>query len=383
MRHLLVAAVAGAVVLTGCSGDPDVDADNAPADGTRTGSPSTTPAPATSEPTTESETAAPGPVRTDDLVTGLTSPWGVIAFDDGSLLVSERDTTDIKLVPPGGGEASVVATIEAAEPDGEAGLLGLATTPAEDQVFVYYTAADDNRIATMTWDGRRLGEPRVIFDGIPNGDGNRHEGGGLEVGPDDLLYVSTGETGVSPELAQDRDSLAGKILRLTLDGRPAPGNPFDTAVYSWGHRNVEGITFDDRGRLWASEFGDSAWDELNLIEPGANYGWPEVEGTSDRDEFVNPVAVWRPENNSPAGIAFWDGSLWMAGLRGETLWEIPLTDGGEQAVGEPVAHLAGEHGRLRSLEVSADGTALLLGTSNTDGRGQPRDGDDRLLRVTR
>ena len=337
MAEAVAVVVVGAVVLSGCGGDPD----NAPSDDTRTSSPETTPTDSAPPPSSSPSTpaAAGGEVRGDDLVTGLTSPWGLVAFADGSLLISERDTTDIKLVPAGGGDPTVVATITEALPEGEAGLLGLATTAAEDQVFVYYTADDDNRIATMAWNGRRLGEPTVIFDGIPNGDGNRHEGGRLAVGPDELLYVATGETGVAPELAQDRDSLAGKILRLTLDGRPAPGNPFDTAVYTWGHRNVEGLAFDDRGRLWASEFGDSTWDELNLIEAGGNYGWPEVEGSSARDEFVNPAAVWKPENNSPSGLTFWEGSLWMAGLRGETLWEIPLDGNGK--AGQPVPHFEG------------------------------------------
>ncbi|MDQ4051536.1 MAG: PQQ-dependent sugar dehydrogenase, partial [Actinomycetota bacterium] len=355
MRALLAVVAVGAVVLTGCSGDP---ADPPDAETPRSSPDESATAPGTA-PTTTPDNAS-GPLQAEDVVTGLTSPWGLIAFDDGSILLSERDTTDIKLVPAGGGEPTVVATIDEAMPDGEAGLLGLATTPAEDRVFVYYTADDDNRIATMTWNGRRLGEPEVIFDGIPNGAGNRHEGGGLEVGPDNLLYVTTGETGDTPELAQDRDSLGGKVLRLTLDGEPAPGNPFDSAVYSWGHRNVEGLAFDDRGRLWVSEFGDSAWDELNLIQPGANYGWPEVEGIGDDDRFVNPEAVWAPENNSPAGLTFWEGSLWMAGLRGETLWEIPL-EGARAA--EPVPHFQGEYGRLGRVEVGAEGWALLLARS--------------------
>ena len=374
------------VAVAGCSSDPA----GSPSDDTVTSSPAGAPTPSEAAPTSSS-TASPtspstppstsqGPVRATDLITGLTSPWGLITFDDGSMLVSERDTTEIKLVPAGGGRVETVATIDAARPSGEAGLLGLATTPEEDRVFVYYTSEADNRIASMTWDGRRLGDPEVIFGGIPHGDGNRHEGGRLLVGPDGLLYVSTGETGNTPEISQDRDSLGGKILRLTLDGRPAPGNPDGTAVYSLGHRNVEGLAFDDEGRLWASEFGDSTWDELNLIEAGNNYGWPEVEGSSDREEFTNPAVVWRPDQASPAGLAFWQGSLWMAGLRGETLWEVPLR-GGRTA--DPVAHLDGTYGRLRTVEVAADGGSLVLGTSNTDGRGDPQNGDDRLLRVTR
>ncbi len=380
-HRLAVPLTAGLVaLLVACSDGPG----GTPSDDTLTSAPessSAASAPESSGSTPSSGGAAPaGEPRAEDLVTGLTSPWGLVVLDDGSMLLSERDTTEIKLVPPDGGRATTVATIEAARPAGEGGLLGLATTPAQDRVLAYYTSETDNRIVSMTWDGARLGPPEVIFEGIPHGDGDRHEGGGLAVGPDDLLYVSTGETGDTPEIAQDRDSLGGKVLRLTLDGRPAPGNPFGTAVYSLGHRNVEGLAFDDRGRLWASEFGDSTWDELNLIEAGNNYGWPEVEGSSDRDEFTNPTVVWRTEENSPAGLAFWEGSLWMAGLRGETLWEIPLEGSG---VAEPVPHLTGELGRLRTVEAAADGTALLLGTSNTDGRGDPREGDDRLLTVTR
>jgi glucose/arabinose dehydrogenase len=346
----------------GCSDEPQ----NAPSDRTRTGSPEADPE---------------GGVETADLVTDLTSPWGLVVLDDGSLLVSERDTRQIKLVPAdGSGEPTVVATIEDAVPSDEGGLLGLAVTPDESTVLAYYTSAEDNRIVAMSWDGSALGEPGVIFDGIPSGDGDRHQGGGMLVGPDDLLYVATGETGSTPEIAQDRDSLGGKILRLTLDGEPAPDNPFGTAVYSLGHRNIEGLEFDDGGNLWASEFGDSAWDELNLIEPGGNYGWPEVEGSGGGNKYVDPAAVWRTDEASPSGLAFWDGSLWMAGLRGERLWEIPVD---RTEVGEPVPHLAGEHGRLRTVEVSADGSGLLLSTSTTDGRGDPRPGDDRILTVTR
>jgi glucose/arabinose dehydrogenase len=366
MRSSRLAAAALAGVLTlGVAACSDDEPDNAPSDRTRTGS------------THESATG----VEATDLVTDLTSPWGVLVLDDGSLLVSERDTRQIKLVSADSPDrAEVVATIDEAVPSGEAGLLGLAATADESMVFAYYTSAEDNRIVAMTWDGATLGEPEVIFDGIPHGDGNRHEGGRMVVGPDDLLYIGTGETGSTPDIAQDEDSLGGKILRITVDGEPAPDNPFGTAVYSLGHRNVEGLAFDDAGTLWASEFGDSDWDELNLIEPGGNYGWPEVEGSGGGDEYVDPVAVWATEDASPSGLAHWDGSLWLAGLRGERLWEIPVDD---TDVGTPVPHLAGELGRLRTVETNADGSGLLLATSNTDGRGEPRDGDDRILAVTR
>lgn len=395
-RSALASAALGmAAALSSCG----EDAENSPSEATVTGDAEPAPAepeePASSQPATPETSRTPQPetgtpVSASDLVTGLTSPWGLLVMRDGTMLVSERDTTEIKRVPAGGGTAEVVATVSDARPAGEGGLLGLATTPDESRVFVYYTSETDNRIVSMSWDGRRLGEPQVVLDGIPHGDGDRHEGGRMVVGPDDLLYVTTGETGDTPEMAQDPDQLGGKILRLTLDGEPAPGNPFGDAIYSLGHRNIEGLAFDDRGRLWASEFGDQTWDELNLITPGGNYGWPEVEGSSDRDEFVDPAVVWRTENASPAGVAFWEGSLWMAGLRGETLWEVPLAPGDAgspedpgAAVEQPVPHLQGELGRLRTVEVAADGEGLLLATSNTDGRGEPAADDDRILRVVR
>ena len=143
------------------------------------------------------------------------------------------------------------------------------------------------------------------------------------IGPDGFLYVGTGETG-EVALAQDQKSLGGKILRITLDGRPAPGNPFGNEVWTYGHRNVEGLAFDADGRLWASEFGEQSWDELNLITKGANYGWPELEGSGEAEGMTNPKVVWRTDEASPAGLAYADGSLWMAALRGERLWQIPV-----------------------------------------------------------
>ena len=201
----------------------------------------------------------------------------------------------------------------------------------------------------------------------------------MVIGPDGYLYVGTGESG-SGGLAQDKDSLGGKILRIRTDGRPAPGNPFDNEVYSYGHRNVQGLAFDDQGRLWASEFGDQTWDELNLITKGGNYGWPTAEGSAKIDGLINPKLVWKTSEASPSGLAYWQGEFWMAALRGERLWEIPVEG---TNVGEPKSHFAGDYGRLRSVTVATDGQSLLLTASNTDGRATPEAGDDRVLRVTR
>ena len=355
----LPAVVLGAVVLTGCGSD---EPDNQP-------NPSTT--------TASAETEVSEPVEAVDLATGLDSPWGLLPLADGSLLVGSRNTGVISVLGAGDPEPTRLRTIDV-RAEGESGLLGLAATADESTVFAYVTTDDDSRVVAMSWDGTTLGEPDVIVDGIPGGE-TFHQGGALALGPDGLLYVATGDNG-TPADAQDRDSLSGKVLRYDLDGSPAPDNPFGTAVFSYGHRNVEGLTFDDDGRLWASEFGQNAWDEVNLVRAGDNYGWPEVEGSGGGDEYVDPVAVWRTEDASPSGITFWDGSLWMAALRGQTLWEVPLD---EDVAGDPVPHLAGEHGRLRNVVVATGGNALWLATSNTDGRGEPANDDDRVLALTR
>ena len=278
--------------------------------------------------------------------------------------MSERDTKQILRIQ--GSTKELLRTIDEADPGGEGGLLGLAITADESRVFAYYTAAEDNRIVSMSWDGRTLGEPEVILDGIPKS--GIHNGGRMVVGPDGLLYVGTGD-GAESERAQDKSSLGGKILRLTVDGEPAPGNPFGNEVFSFGHRNVQGLAFDEQGRLWACEFGSNEWDELNLIEQGKNYGWPLVEGSGQGDGLTNPKVVWRTSEASPSGLAYWQGDLWMAGLRGERLWQIPV-EGTDTK--DPVAHFNGEYGRLRTVVVSNDGQSLLMTGSNTDGRGDVR-----------
>ena len=312
------------------------------------------------------------------VTTDLTSPWGLAFLPDGSALVAERDTGEIKRVVRGG-STTTVGTVRGVEPGGEGGLLGLAVAPtyASDQlVYAYYTSDEDNRIVRMRLEGSRLGPQRVVLDGIPSA--GVHNGGRLLFGPDGHLYAGTGEASDQP-LAQDRDSLGGKILRITPAGAPAPGNPFPgSPVWSYGHRNVQGLAFDSGGRLWASEFGQDTWDEINLIRKGGNYGWPEVEGIAREDGFVDPLAQWRTSEASPSGLAYADGALWMASLRGERLWRIQLN--GTRLAGKPRAFFTDDLGRLRTV-ARAPGGDLWLSTSNTDGRGDPRDGDDRILRL--
>jgi glucose/arabinose dehydrogenase len=345
---------------------------------TGTGTPSTSPS---ADP---GASAAVASVR--DVATGLDVPWGLARLPDGSHLVSLRDEARIVHITPDGRVSRVPATgadgrVPGVHPDGEGGLMGLALAPDDPStVYAYVTAADDNRVVRMTYANGRLGPLRLVVSGIPKS--GVHNGGRIAFGPDGMLYIATGD-GSDGRRAQDRRSLGGKILRVTPQGRPAPGNPFaGSAVWSLGHRNVQGLGWDSSGRMFASEFGQNTWDELNRIEAGHNYGWPDVEGAGGdsavRRGFTNPLAAWRTDEASPSGLAVGDGAVWLAALRGERLWRVPLHEDG--SVGTPQALLRGQLGRLRSVEVEPDGSLLLL-TSNTF-RGQPRQGDDRLVRVT-
>jgi glucose/arabinose dehydrogenase len=304
------------------------------------------------------------------VATGLEAPWGIAFLPDGTALVTERDSRRVLSVRPDG-TTTEVATITDARPGGEGGLLGIAVSPSyttDRAIFVYYTAVVDNRIARFG-----IGEPpRVIFSVIPKA-GN-HNGGRIAFGPDGLLYVGTGDAG-DRDRAQDRAYLGGKILRLTPDGDPAPGNPFDaSALYSYGHRNVQGLAWDSTGQLFAAEFGQNRYDELNRIEPGANYGWPVVEGIGGGAGFVDPIATWATSDASPSGIAILDDRVYIACLRGTKLYRI--TTGGQDAQ----ALLDGEFGRLRAVTVAPDGSLWIL-TSNRDGRGSPTPDDDRIVRL--
>ena len=316
-------------------------------------------------------TVRPGTPK--DVATVLAVPWGIAFLPDGGALVTERDTARLLRISTSG-QVSEVAKVAEVRPDGEGGLMGVAVK--DGRVFLYYTAERDNRVVSYAFDGERLGAAKVLVEGIPKG--GIHNGGRLAFGPDGYLYVTTGETGDRP-LAQDRGSLAGKILRMTAEGAPAPGNPFGTLVYSYGHRNVQGLAWDRDGRMYASEFGQNTWDEVNLIKPGGNYGWPEVEGRGDDPRYVNPIVTWPTSEASPSGMAYADGSLWVGALRGQRLWQIPLAADG--TAGEPVARFEGRYGRLRAVTATPDGSALWVGTSNKDGRGSPRAGDDRVLSV--
>ncbi|MFF2655174.1 PQQ-dependent sugar dehydrogenase [Streptomyces sp. NPDC058045] len=380
VRHPAATALLAASVLllgSACSG-PDGGAGASPSPSPTKGGRAADPSP--------SAPPAKGSVKVlRTVATGLKSPWGLAELPDGDLLVSSRDDGTVQRVDVQHGRTSEVGRVPGVAPGGEGGLLGIALSPqfaTDHEVYAYFTTASDNRVARFLYEpdkrpGDQLGAPNTLLRGIPKG--TIHNGGRIAFGPDGMLYASTGETGRSAR-AQDRSFLGGKILRMTPDGQPAPGNPFGNApyVYSLGHRNVEGLAWDAKQRLWASEFGQDTWDELNLIRPGGNYGWPDVEGIAHRKGFVDPVAQWHPDQASPSGIALVRGSVWMAALRGERLWRVPLA--GTRAAAAPQAFLVHRYGRLRTV-LAAGGDRLWLTTSNTDGRGHPVKGDDRILEL--
>jgi glucose/arabinose dehydrogenase len=329
----------------------------------------------------DDDPAGPVEVTTSVIANGLEVPWGIAFLPDGRALIAERDSGRLVTVDPDSGSVEMVQQLPI-DPAGEGGFLGVALSPTyedDELVYTYRTTPQGNVVERF-----RLGEdPEPILEGIPAG--QIHNGGRIAFGPDDLLYVTTGDA-ADAQLAQDPDSLAGKILRIQPDGDPAADNPLDNAVYSMGHRNVQGLAWAPDGQLYASEFGADQADEVNRIEPGGNYGWPEVEGFGGNEEFIDPIEVYPPSEASPSGAAIlqdgaipqWEGNFFMAALRGQRLWRLELAADGRVASQESL--LVEEFGRLRSVTQAPDGSLWVL-TSNRDGRGDPAADDDRVIRL--
>lgn len=362
-RTLLASAVALLALLGGCT-SPSAPQGSAP------GTPPSAP-------------GARGPVQPAGdptvVATGLTSPWSLVLLPGrpGEALVSERDTGVVQHLASDG-TLTPLGTVPGVAHGGEGGLLGLALLEGDDDrwLYAYLTTASDNRIVRMTLDdGLALGAPHEVLVGLAAG--RTHNGGRIAFGPDGMLYATVGDAGV-PQRAQDPASPNGKILRMTPEGAVPDDNPFPgSLVYSLGHRNPQGLAWDAAGQLWAAEFGQNTWDEVNRIEAGGDYGWPEVEGRAGRAGYLDPAAQWPTSEASPSALAHVDGTFFVAALRGERVWALyPLADGTLDAV----AWFTGEYGRIREVVPAADGTLWFV-TNNTDGRGSPGPGDDRILSV--
>ena len=334
----------------------------------------------TDSPEHPSPTATSASSELEVVAQELEAPWS-LAFHKGVTLVSERDSGRIlELDDHRPARARSIATLEGVAAEGEGGLLGLAVD--DDYLFAFVTAASGNEIRRYPLSGSpghlSLGEPEVILDGIASA--GFHNGGRLAFGPDGMHYATVGDAG-NRDAAQDRDSLSGSILRMESGGGVPADNPFEgSLVYSYGHRNPQGLDWTEDGTMYASEFGQDTWDELNVIEAGGNYGWPLVEGIADEgstegEDLIDPVQQWSPDEASPSGIAVSHDSILVANLRGESLRRVPLSDTADSTV-----EYTDEFGRIRDVATTPEGEVLLL-TNNTDGRGDPADGDDRILRI--
>ncbi len=326
---------------------------------------------------TSSAEAAPRLGKT--LAKNMSVPWGIAFLPGGAALVGERDSGKVFRVGKDGGKHLVdrLSVFSQKANFGEGGLLGLALSPTfrrDRWVYAYLSTRSDNRIVRMKYANGTLGRRHLVLAGIPMS--VHHNGGGLAFGEGGLLFASTGD-GEDTANAQNKNSLGGKILRLTPDGEVPAGNPFGNYTWSYGHRNPEGITFDARGRLWSSEFGEKDKDELNRIRRGANYGWPFVEGKDGAGGYRDPLAQWDTDICSPSGVAVANGRAWLGALRGQCLWSVRL-DGPHR--GRKARWFQGRFGRIRSVHRAPDG-ALWMTTSNRDGRGTPGPVDDRIIRV--
>jgi len=337
-------------------------------------------------PETLNQTPIPDePTPTSELIStavqNLQTPWEIRFLPDGRLLITERPGTLVLI----DADSEPIPIADVRE-QGESGLLGLALHPEFDQnrllyIYLTYQGAGSllNRVERYQFDGRVLSDRLVIIDQIPGA--ANHDGGRIEFGPDGLLYITTGDAGYGAN-AQDINSLAGKILRLHDDGTFPADNPFGNAVYSYGHRNPQGLAWDEQGQLWSTEHGPSGfgsgYDELNLIEIGGNYGWPDIQGDQTREGMISPrLHSGGNETWAPGDLEIVDGVAYFTGLRGSTLYSVPLNDIRPETLER---HFASEYGRLRALRLGPDGL-LYVGTSNRDGRGSIREGDDKIFRI--
>ncbi|MFF0316864.1 PQQ-dependent sugar dehydrogenase [Micromonospora sp. NPDC005252] len=312
-------------------------------------------------------------------------PWGLVTLPDGTVLYTRRDAHDIIHLNPTTGAKTTVGTVPNVQStDGEGGLLGLAisSTFASDRwLYIMHTSPSDNRIVRIKMENDRLttASEQVLLSGIRRN--KFHDGGRLRFGPDGKLYASTGDA-QNGAYAQDRSTLEGKILRLNPDGSVPADNPFGNYVWSYGHRNPQGLAFDSQGRLWEQEFGNSIMDETNLITRGGNYGWPDCEGTSGTcgtAGYIAPARTYPTAEGSCSGIAIVRDALYVACARGTRMYRAVISG---SSLTNVQTYFSGTYGRLRTVEPAPDGGLWLTTTNTGDKDSTPNNSNERVLHVT-
>lgn len=332
------------------------------------------------------------PYRQEVVADRLDVPWAIEIAPDGTIFFTERPGV-VRVIREGKlVKDPVIAMPSPFVSKGEGGLLGLALDPkfADNRyMYVYHTYEEKgqtkNRVLRLVERNDKATLDKVLIEGLPGS--TNHNGGRIKFGPDGYLYITAGDR-YEPPLAQDTKSLGGKILRIRSDGLIPADNPFPgSAVYSYGHRNPQGLAWQPgTGKLFASEHGQSAHDELNVIEDGANYGWPNIEGDETAPQMITPIAHSGTTTWAPSGMTFvtrgpWKGSLLAANLRGEQMIRFELSEsGGLTKVSGKQFLFKGQLGRIRDVYEGPDGSLYVL-TNNRDGRGTPKEGDDKIIRL--
>jgi len=333
-------------------------------------------------------------VKVETVADNLTIPWSIDWLPDGTILFTERNG-NLRIIQHGILLDESLLSLSVGGIEG--GMLGVTVDPnysENNYIYLYYTYNEllttKNKLVRYQFSDGVLAEDKILIDGIPGGP--FHDGGRIQFGPDGKLYVTTGEAGL-PNLSQDLNSLGGKILRINSDGTIPHDNPWDNSpVYSIGHRNPQGIDWDETGNLFATEHGPSGWrgvahDEINKIVAGANYGWPDIIGDEEKEGLVNPILHSGEDTWAPSGAEFyesnkipqWEGKYFVATLRGSHLHMIEF-DSENNLVKSHEKLFQDEFGRLRDVQTGPDGFLYIL-TSNQDGRGTPKTNDDKILKI--
>jgi len=389
---ILPVYISALLIIAGCGGSNSSTTATTPAPGPTPTSPQPAPTPTSPAP------AAAPTVITQDVATGLRVPWEMVFAPDGRMFFTEQPGRLRVIAANGTLVSTPMLDYTDRVPGGESGMLGLEIDRnfgSNGFLYIYYCYRSATtstglrcRVARLVVSGNTATENLTLLDFVGAEFGQHHYGGRIKIGPDGLLYVTVGDMS-SRDLAQDLSTINGKILRLTLTGAAAPGNPFaqNPMVYSYGHRNPQGLAFDSSGTLYETEHGEVSHDELNIIRAGGNYGWPTCEGMCGNPQFVDPIRVYDPETAAPSGATFysgsaipqWTGSLLFAtlGLAGNNFAEhvhrVQFAGPGSASIVAEEALFRGQFGRIRDVVQGPDGF-LYFSTSNDDG-------NDRIVRI--